>query len=234
MQLLGPLLLPSTAPQVFVTCLSDQAGRQGLAAGTRLWEFPEAVPQECCCTRLGVVAVPPGGAEACKGFWELRTALPASAFCNFSPYRPPVGVQAAGGVILRAAALAPEVLLIHRRGCWDLPKGKCKPGEAVEACALREVAEELGIPPEALRLLTLLGHTVHAYPLDGHYAVKVTCWFLMETTAETFVPQPEEGIVAAAWVSMAQAQKQVGYATLEAVLAALKRRFAQQMSSPRA
>jgi len=37
-----------------------------------------------------------------------------------------------------------ELLMIFRRGKWDLPKGKADEGETVEACALREVEEETG------------------------------------------------------------------------------------------
>ena len=38
---------------------------------------------------------------------------------------------------------------------WDIPKGLCEPGEAFEAAALRELAEETGLepPPAALRPL---------------------------------------------------------------------------------
>jgi len=39
------------------------------------------------------------------------------------------------------------VLLVHRPRYddWSLPKGKCEEGEADEACAVREVAEETGL-----------------------------------------------------------------------------------------
>src|SRR5690349_2204758 len=38
-----------------------------------------------------------------------------------------------------------EILMIFRRGKWDLPKGKLDPGESLEACAIRELKEETGI-----------------------------------------------------------------------------------------
>ena len=51
------------------------------------------------------------------------------------------------------------MLLIFRRGVWDLPKGKRDAGETIEACALREVREEIGVGE--LRLARELGTTVH-------------------------------------------------------------------------
>jgi 8-oxo-dGTP diphosphatase len=54
--------------------------------------------------------------------------------------------RAAGGVIARRNRRGePEVLLVYRAGSrrdWTFPKGKVEPGEADEACALREVREE--------------------------------------------------------------------------------------------
>ena len=59
-------------------------------------------------------------------------------------------VDAAGGLVVRAGADGPEVLVVHRPRYddWSLPKGKLEPGERVEACALREVEEEAGLACE--------------------------------------------------------------------------------------
>ena len=56
-------------------------------------------------------------------------------------------VRAAGGAVWRRGVDGGlEVLLVHRPRYddWSLPKGKCDVGEADEACARREVAEETG------------------------------------------------------------------------------------------
>lgn len=57
-------------------------------------------------------------------------------------------VRAAGGVVLRANAPGlTELLIVYRATYddWTLPKGKAKPGEPDEACALREVEEETAL-----------------------------------------------------------------------------------------
>ena len=57
-------------------------------------------------------------------------------------------VRAAGGLVTRGRESGrPEVLLVHRPRYddWTFPKGKAKPGESDEDCALREVQEETGL-----------------------------------------------------------------------------------------
>ena len=49
---------------------------------------------------------------------------------------------AAGGVVYNTKN---EILLIHRRGFWDLPKGKMEIDETIEDTAIREVEEETGL-----------------------------------------------------------------------------------------
>jgi 8-oxo-dGTP pyrophosphatase MutT (NUDIX family) len=51
-------------------------------------------------------------------------------------------IKAGGGIVVNEQN---EVLLIYRRGKWDLPKGKLDDGETIEECALREVKEETGL-----------------------------------------------------------------------------------------
>ena len=54
----------------------------------------------------------------------------------------PVKIIAAGGLVTNENN---ELLMIFRRGKWDLPKGKLDKGETIEECAIREVEEETGI-----------------------------------------------------------------------------------------
>lgn len=56
-----------------------------------------------------------------------------------------------------------DVLLIQRarppsEGLWTLPGGRLEPGETTEACAVREVKEELGLSVFGLKPIRKLRH----------------------------------------------------------------------------
>ena len=147
--------------------------------------------------------------------------LPPSAFENLRPYRSPEPVAAGGGYVLRTEERdrpleARRLLLIYRRGVWDLPKGKQDPGETIRACALREVCEETGLG--RVRMLGALGPTVHGYhestSAGERYCVKTTHWFLMETPEADLTPERREGIEGATWVAWHEAGGRLGYETL--------------------
>ena len=62
--------------------------------------------------------------------------------------------RSAGILLYRRGPVGPEVLLVRPggpfwrnkdRGAWQIPKGEIGDREAPEACALREVQEELGV-----------------------------------------------------------------------------------------
>lgn len=113
-------------------------------------------------------------------------------------------IDAAGGVVRHTDG---RVLLIHRRGFWDLPKGKPESGETIEETALREVEEETGLT--GLRLGTpveldgFAGNcTYHSYQEAGETVLKASHWYHMETDFEgTPQPQEEEGITEVRWVA---------------------------------
>ncbi len=222
----------------------DLAGirRRGLSApdgqAVRLWTSLAAA-QRACEGRLLVLdagALPQAALrdDEAAGAVQVRAAVPPRAFRNLAPYRPPQPVTAAGGYVARAGRGEPEVLLIFRRGVWDLPKGKLDAGETLEACALREVREELGI--EALRLLHDLGTTTHDYVEQGRYRVKTTHWFLMQTPATRFRPEAREGIEAVAWMPWREARRRLGYDSLrrhmQRVEAAVREALAAEDAPP--
>lgn len=149
--------------------------------------------------------------RAGKGYVQCRTVPPA-ALQNTAPYRAPVPVTAGGGYVACPLEATVVLLVIFRRGVWDLPKGKQDPGESVEACARREVREEVGI--ETLHLLRPLGTTRHGYVRDDRYEVKTTHWFLMRTPERSFEPERREGIQRVAWARWPVARRHLGYETL--------------------
>jgi len=144
---------------------------------------------------------------------EIRVpSVPSGALANIAPYRPPSPVSAAGGYVACPRPDDVAVLLIHRRGVWDLPKGHRDPGEDLETCAGREVREEVGI--DELRVLRPLGTTQHGYPDGDTYAVKTTHWYLMRTPERHFDPERHEGIRRVAAARWAVAREHIGYDTL--------------------
>ena len=98
--------------------------------------------------------------------------------------------KAAGGKVLNVNN---EVLFIYRFQKWDLPKGKLEKGESIEECALREVEEECGI--NKLQISSKMDTTYHIYEHKYRFVLKITYWFLMNTTfSGPLIPQEEEGI----------------------------------------
>ncbi|MFZ4544904.1 MAG: NUDIX hydrolase [Saprospiraceae bacterium] len=105
-------------------------------------------------------------------------------------------IGAAGGVVFNQDN---KILSIFRRGYWDLPKGKIDKGESEPEAALREVSEETGI--KTLVLGHLIGTTYHIYTQDKRRILKPTYWFSMKTNETELIPQTEEDIETAVWLS---------------------------------
>ncbi len=104
-------------------------------------------------------------------------------------------VKASGGLVLNKRS---EMLLIFRRGNWDLPKGKMELRETKKEAALREVIEETGL--KDVSLINKLITTYHIY-LDksGRRVLKPSYWYTMFTAQEKLIPQLEEDIEKAIW-----------------------------------
>ena len=86
-----------------------------------------------------------------------------------------------------------DILFIHRFSKWDLPKGHIEKGEDKKTAAIREVEEECGIT--GLTIEKKLETTYHLFYYKEELRLKVTYWFLMNTTYEgKLIPQLEEGI----------------------------------------
>ncbi|MFI5203441.1 MAG: NUDIX hydrolase [Flavobacteriales bacterium] len=104
-------------------------------------------------------------------------------------------INAAGGLVYNTSG---KLLLIYRRGYWDLPKGKQDPGESISHCAKREVMEECGI--KKLKAGAKLTHTYHYYFMHDVWQLKKTTWFKMTCPAQTKLkPQADEGIEKVIW-----------------------------------
>jgi 8-oxo-dGTP pyrophosphatase MutT (NUDIX family) len=105
-------------------------------------------------------------------------------------------VQAAGGLVYNETK---EMLLIFRRGKWDLPKGKLDKGEKLEHCAVREVEEETGLTSVQLDKPLLV--TYHTYHEGSKFILKESHWYTMRVNGDQkLVPQTEEDIHEIRWV----------------------------------
>jgi len=108
-------------------------------------------------------------------------------------------VLAAGGVILNSKD---EILMILRKGKWDLPKGKLDDGETLEQCSIREVEEETGL--KHIILGDKLKTTYHTYRQFGKHILKESHWFKMTCNGDQKLnPQAEEGITEVKWIKKA-------------------------------
>lgn len=110
-------------------------------------------------------------------------------------------IIAAGGLVYNEHN---ELLLIFRRGKWDLPKGKADDGETPEQTALREVMEETGV--QNICIEKPAGITYHEY-FDKwlqEQVIKKTYWFIMQATgSQQLIPQTEEDIEQIIWADTA-------------------------------
>ena len=105
-------------------------------------------------------------------------------------------IKAAGGVVLNENK---EVLMMFRRGKWDLPKGKMDKKESFEDCAIRETEEETGL--KKIKLISPLITTYHTYHEGSKYVLKETRWFTMKVSGEQkLLPQAAEQITKLEWV----------------------------------
>ncbi|GAA4296874.1 NUDIX hydrolase [Nibribacter koreensis] len=97
-------------------------------------------------------------------------------------------IKAAGGLVVKDG----KILMIHRLGVWDLPKGKLDKGEEEQLGALREVEEECNIK---VAITGELPNTWHSYAFKGKKILKKTSWFTMQCLDDTLMrPQAEESI----------------------------------------
>lgn len=129
-----------------------------------------------------------------------------------------LSIKAAGGLV---ASAKDNYLFIFRNKKWDLPKGKVEKGEKMKEAALREVEEECGV-----KISTndeKLCKTYHVYTMGGKIVLKKTNWYSMTVKGEPkLIPQKEEGITKASWLSKTELEPVVAntYPSIMAVLEA--------------
>jgi len=145
-------------------------------------------------------------------------------------------IEAGGGLVTNEFN---EILFIFRRGHWDLPKGKLEKYETKKDAALREVEEETGI--RNLVLGKKICITNHVYKnKSGKRHIKKSYWYHMTAPKMGLIPQIEEDITEAKWMTMESfnSRERVVYSSIIKVLdkyvrkvskAAVKATFVSEM-----
>jgi mutator protein MutT len=99
---------------------------------------------------------------------------------------------------------------VHLGGLWEFPGGKIAPGERPEACAEREVLEEVGLLVAARARRKVIEHTyperrVKLYPIDCDYVtgapvlreVSDARWVLPSELSQYPFPEANATLIAA-------------------------------------
>ena len=108
-----------------------------------------------------------------------------------------VCIEACGGLVVNNRD---EILAIFRRKHWDFPKGKMEPGESKRQTAIREVKEECGL--KNVEVVRKLGATYHTFSISDKRKLNVSYWYIMESYDKKLVPQKDEDIEIAKWMSV--------------------------------
>jgi predicted NUDIX family NTP pyrophosphohydrolase len=138
------------------------------------------------------------------------------------------GKRSAGILLYRFIAGSTEVLLVHPGGpfwakkdlgAWSIPKGEYGEDEDPQACAMRELREELGAPPSlAVEALVDLGEVrqrggkaVRAWAAEGDFdpAMLRSNSFTMEWPPRSGVEREFPEVDRAEWFYPATARQKI-------------------------
>lgn len=109
-------------------------------------------------------------------------------------------IKAGGGIVINPEG---KILLIHRNGAWDIPKGKLEKGERISDCSVREVEEECKVKVTLGRFIT---DTKHTYVGSKKRVLKITSWYEMYIVDDSKMqPQKKEGIDRVEWKTKEEA-----------------------------
>jgi 8-oxo-dGTP pyrophosphatase MutT (NUDIX family) len=128
--------------------------------------------------------------------------------------------RSAGAVVFHAGPIGREYLLLgYGAGHWGFPKGHVEAGETDVEAALRETAEETGIPVERQRLVPgFLDRTDYQFRRGRALVTKEVAFFLVEAAVRDVRISAEH--TGFAWLSYADALARVSFDGPKRVLAA--------------
>ncbi|MFQ3324647.1 MAG: 8-oxo-dGTP pyrophosphatase MutT (NUDIX family) [Pseudomonadales bacterium] len=109
-------------------------------------------------------------------------------------------IESAGGLVCNNTH---HILLMFKRGKWDMPKGRVDEGATREESAIREVEEETGLKAKNLTIEAKLTSTWHTTSHNKIKYLKKTHWYLMRYDGnDDACPQIQEGIIECRWVHL--------------------------------
>ncbi len=115
-------------------------------------------------------------------------------------------IRAAGAVVWRPAGRGAQVAVVHRAKYddWSLPKGKVEPGEHLLLAAVREVAEETGLP-------VTLGRRLREVRYGAAGAVKRVDYWAATTAGSAMAFAANSEIDQLAWLAASRASVFLSY-----------------------
>jgi 8-oxo-dGTP pyrophosphatase MutT (NUDIX family) len=133
----------------------------------------------------------------------------------------------AGGVVFKLTATGPQFALIKAGGRWGFPKGNLEKGETAEAAALREIAEETGLPLAKLRIVGALPPVKYVFRWRGILVFKLVENFLVRLLGDAPLKPQLSEVDEVRWFSADEARRAVSFKnllpTLDAALAEVER-----------
>ena len=156
--------------------------------------FTEIIRGDEACLKMLQQSAPPVAKRVL-----LECTHPGHVMCEFIESRKVI--LAGGGMVRNSQG---QLLMIYRKGHWDLPKGKIELRESIAEGAIREVWEETGIRAELLDDKPV--YTYHTYNTEKESRIlKETQWFHMNAVDHSpHVPQQQEEITHAVWLNRQQ------------------------------
>lgn len=108
-------------------------------------------------------------------------------------------IESAGGLVCNRYH---HIMLMFKRGKWDMPKGRVEEGQSRITAALSEVQEETGLQASKISIQGKLVSTWHTTTHHKTRYLKKTHWYLMQYDGndDDTSPQIEEGIIECRWV----------------------------------
>lgn len=119
--------------------------------------------------------------------------------------------SSAGGIVFRRRDGAAEYCLIRVGERWGFPKGLIERGETPDAAALREVAEETGIPPADLVQRAELPDIRYVYRWQDTLVFKRVRHYLFEASLSAQLSPQASEVDEARWFNAADAERTLSF-----------------------